>query len=91
MSTEDLLRSRGLRPGDRVVVCLPRGADLSAAVDGAIAVGAIVTVLPAGLDVDEHIRASAARIMISDSAAAIEAAEDSRIRQVIGSAELQSL
>ncbi|MEU4543937.1 hypothetical protein [Nonomuraea dietziae] len=89
MSTEDLLRSRGLRPGDRVVVCLPRGEHLSAAVDGAIAVGAIVTVLPAGFEVDEHIRASAARIMISDSDDAIKAAEDSRIRQVIGSGELK--
>ncbi|MFD1935912.1 MULTISPECIES: hypothetical protein [Nonomuraea] len=89
MSTEDLLRSRGLRPGDRVVVCLPRGADLSAAVDGAIAVGAIVTVLPAGLETGDLIRGSAARIMISDSDDAIKAAEDSRIRQVIGSAELQ--
>ncbi|MGV9309183.1 MULTISPECIES: AMP-binding protein [unclassified Nonomuraea] len=89
MSTEDLLRRRGLRPGDRVVVCLPRGADLNAAVDGAIAVGAIVTVLPAGFEVGEHIRQSAARIMISDSDDAVKAAEDSRIRQVIGSAELR--
>ncbi|WP_336206063.1 AMP-binding protein [Nonomuraea sp. LPB2021202275-12-8] len=80
------LRRRGVRPGDTVLICLPVGPDLLVATDAVIAVGGIAWPVPPELDEDglrERIRASPARVMITDRRAAMRAAEESRVRMVL--------
>ncbi|MFI7703501.1 AMP-binding protein [Nonomuraea sp. NPDC049480] len=87
------LRSRGVRSGDTVLICLPVGPDLLVAADAVIAAGGVAWPVPADLDADalrEHIRASGARVMISDGPRALEAAEESRVRIVISVADLSA-
>jgi acyl-coenzyme A synthetase/AMP-(fatty) acid ligase len=89
------LRRRCVRAGDTVLVCLPVGADLMIAADAVIAVGGIVWPLPPELaerdvrGLRERILASRARVMITELRAAREAAEESRVRIVLGVADLQ--
>jgi acyl-coenzyme A synthetase/AMP-(fatty) acid ligase len=88
------LRRRGVRPGDTVLICLPVGPDLLVATDAVIAEGGVAWPVPAHLDADElraHIRASGARVMISDLPYALEAAEESSVRIVMGVADLSTL
>ncbi len=64
-----LLRRRGVRAGDTVLICLSVGPDLLVVTDAVIAVGGIVWPVPAELDegrLRERIMASRARLMISD-------------------------
>ncbi|MFI7689051.1 AMP-binding protein [Nonomuraea sp. NPDC049655] len=85
------LRRRGVRAGDTVLVCLPVGPDLLVAADAVMAAGGVVWPVPADLDrtgLGERIRASGARVMISDVPEAVEAAEESRVRIVMSVAEL---
>ncbi|MEU5862396.1 AMP-binding protein [Nonomuraea sp. NPDC047529] len=85
------LRRRGVRAGDTVLVCLPVGPDLLVAADAVMAAGGVVWPVPVDLDragLGERIRASGARVMISDVPAALEAAEESRVRIVMSIAEL---
>ncbi|MFB9200858.1 AMP-binding protein [Nonomuraea spiralis] len=85
------LRRRGVRAGDTVLVCLPVGPDLLVAADAVIAAGGVVWPVPVDLDragLGERIRASGARVMISDVPAALEAAEESRVRIVMSVADL---
>ncbi|NUR90997.1 MAG: AMP-binding protein [Nonomuraea sp.] len=87
------LRRRGVREGDVVLICLPVGADLLVAVDSVIAAGGTAWPVPAELDsatIHERILASGARLMISDLPHAVEAAEESRVRVVVSSAELDA-
>jgi acyl-coenzyme A synthetase/AMP-(fatty) acid ligase len=87
-----LLRRRGVRPGDTVLICLSVGPDLLVATDAVIAVGGIACPVPPELDeagLRERIRGSSARIMITDLRAAVRAAEESRVRMVLGAADLR--
>ncbi|WP_157250931.1 AMP-binding protein [Nonomuraea typhae] len=84
-----LLRRRGVRAGDTVLVCLPVGSDLLVTADAVMAAGAVVSPLaPDGDGMRERIAGSSARLMISDDPRAWEAAADSRIRVVMSVAEL---
>lgn len=87
-----LLRCRGVRPGDTVLICLSVGPDLLVATDAVIAVGGIACPVPSELDeagLRERIRDSHARVMITDLCAAVRAAEESRVRMVLGAADLR--
>lgn len=86
-----LLRRRGVRPGDTVLICLSVGPALLVVTDAVIAVGGIACPVPAELDearLRERIRDSSARVMITDLRAAVRAAEESRVRMVLGAADL---
>ncbi|MEW9551437.1 AMP-binding protein [Nonomuraea sp. NPDC050783] len=88
------LRRRGVRVGDTVLICLPVGPDLLVATDAVIAAGGVAWPVPADLGADtlrERIQASRARVLISDLPQAIEAAEESRVRIVMGVADLSAL
>jgi acyl-coenzyme A synthetase/AMP-(fatty) acid ligase len=88
------LRRRGVRAGDTVLICLPVGPDLLVATDAVIAAGGVAWPVPADLDADalsERIRASGARVLISDLPRALEAAEESRVRIVMSVADLSAL
>ncbi|MGP3934834.1 AMP-binding protein [Nonomuraea sp. KM88] len=88
------LRRRGVRAGDTVLICLPVGADLMIATDAVIAAGGVACPLPADLDVDtlrSRIRATGARVMISEVPRALEAADETRVRIVMGVADLGAL
>ncbi|MFI6298042.1 AMP-binding protein [Nonomuraea sp. NPDC050790] len=88
-SAAALLRRRGVRAGDTVLVCLPVGSDLLVAADAVMAAGAAVS--PLAPDEDglwERVVTSSARLMISDDPRALAAAADSRIRVVMSAAEL---
>ncbi|WP_164903906.1 AMP-binding protein [Nonomuraea polychroma] len=85
------LRRRGVRAGDTVLICLPVGPDLLVAADAVIAVGGVAWPVPTELDpyaLHERIEASRARVLISDLPHALEAAEESRVRIVMGAADL---
>ncbi len=85
------LRCRGVRPGDTVLICLSAGPDLLVATDAVIAVGGIACPVPPELDeacLRERIRATEARVMITDARVAVRAAEESRVRMVLGAADL---
>ncbi|MFC4007948.1 AMP-binding protein [Nonomuraea purpurea] len=88
------LRRRGVRAGDSVLICLPVGPDLLVATDAVIAAGAVAWPLPVELDaavLRERIVASDARVMISDLPRALDAADESRVRIVMGVADLGAL
>lgn len=86
-----LLRRRGVRAGDNVLICLPVGPDLLVAADAVIAAGGVVWAVAADLDpvvLRDRIRASGARVMISEVPEALDAADDSRVRIVMSVADL---
>jgi acyl-coenzyme A synthetase/AMP-(fatty) acid ligase len=88
------LRRRGVRTGDTVLICLPVGPDLLVAADAVIAAGGVAWPVPADLDagtLGERIRASGARVMISDLPHALDAADESRVRIVMSVADLTAL
>ena len=85
------LRHAGVRAGDTVLICLPVGPDLLVATDAVIAAGGVVWPLPAHLGAPvlrDRIQESGARVMISNVRGALEAAEESRVRIVLGMADL---
>ncbi|MEQ4719176.1 AMP-binding protein [Nonomuraea sp. B19D2] len=85
------LRRRGVREGDTVLICLPVGCDLLVAAAAVIAAGGVVCPVPAELDAGalrDRIRASGARVMISDVPQALDAADESRVRIVMSVADL---
>ncbi|QYC44521.1 Linear gramicidin synthase subunit A [Nonomuraea coxensis DSM 45129] len=85
------LRRRGLRTGDTVLICLPVGPDLLVATDAVIAAGGVAWPVPADLPaatLRERVRASRARVLISDVPHAVGAAEESWVRVVMGVADL---
>ncbi|MFI7443541.1 AMP-binding protein [Nonomuraea indica] len=87
------LRRRGVRAGDSVLVCLPVGPDLLVATDAVIAAGGVVWPVPPELDAPalrRRILASRARLMISDLPHAVDAADGSRVRMVVGVADLDA-
>ncbi len=87
-----LLRRRGVCAGDTVLVCLPVGPDLLVAADAVIAAGGVACPVSPDLDpgvLRDRIRASRARVMITDLCAAREAADESRVRIVLGVADLR--
>lgn len=77
------LRRRGVRAGDTVLVCLPVGADLLVAVHAVIALGAVAYPLGPPMDPD-RVRATDARVMITDLPEEEWLTEVSRIRVVMG-------
>ncbi|GAA3563969.1 hypothetical protein GCM10022419_050850 [Nonomuraea rosea] len=88
------LRRRGVRTGDTVLICLPVGPDLLVAADAVIAAGGVAWPVPADLDegsLRDRIRASGARVMISDLPHALDAADESRVRVVMSVADLGEL
>jgi len=88
------LRRRRVRAGDTVLICLPAGADLLVATGAVMAAGGVVCTVSPDLDpcaLGDRIRASGARVMISDSPRAHEAAEESRVRIVMSVADLTAL
>ncbi|WP_220039857.1 AMP-binding protein [Nonomuraea aridisoli] len=81
------LRRRGVRDGDGVLVCLPAGPDLLVAFVAVTAAGGVIWSLPADLDAGtlrELVRGSRARVMISNVGPAVDAADESRVRVVVG-------
>ncbi|MBF8188735.1 AMP-binding protein [Nonomuraea sp. K274] len=87
------LRRRGVRAGDTVLICLPVGPDLLVATGAVMAAGGVICPVPADLDpcaLRDRIRASGARVMISDAPRAHEAAEESRVRVVMTVADLNA-
>jgi acyl-coenzyme A synthetase/AMP-(fatty) acid ligase len=83
-----------VRTGDTVLICLPVGPDLLVAADAVIAAGGVAWPVPADLDagtLGERIRASGARVMISDLPHALDAADESRVRIVMSVADLTAL
>ncbi|GAA1714628.1 AMP-binding protein [Nonomuraea bangladeshensis] len=85
------LRRRGVRTGDTVLICLPVGPDLLVATDAVIAAGGVAYPVPADLPaatLRDRVRASRARVLISDVPHAIRAAEESWVRIVLGVADL---
>ncbi|MEU4574540.1 MULTISPECIES: AMP-binding protein [Nonomuraea] len=87
-----VLRRRGVRAGDTVLVCLPVGPDLLVAADAVIAAGGIAWPVSPDLEpglLRDRIRASRARVLITDLVAVREAADESRVRVVLGVADLR--
>ncbi|MGW4801685.1 AMP-binding protein [Nonomuraea sp. MG754425] len=87
------LRRRGVRVGDTVLICLPVGTDLLVSTNAVIAAGGVVWFLPPDLDtatLRDRIQESDARVMISTIRRALDAADESRVRIIVGLADLSA-
>lgn len=85
------LRRKGVRRGDGVLVCLPAGPDLLVAFVAVIAAGGVIWSLPPDLEAGalrERVRQSCARVMISNVRPALDAADESCVRVVLGIEDL---
>lgn len=83
------LRRRGLRPGDEVVVCVSTSVDLLVVMEGVIAAGGVVVLLPPNGHLAEYLVSTTARMMVTDADEAREAAAQTHIRQVFRPTDLR--